>query len=68
MKKIVTANGPIKSNLKKICLFCGTAITEENDSGWEYFTKDGHTTQSTCKKCNENLPKAGTKIIDPNLD
>lgn len=45
--------GEIESNRKNICLFCGMLITEANDSGWEYFTPDGVTTQPVCVFCDQ---------------
>lgn len=42
---------PIRSNGKKVCLWCGVAIKPTNDSGWEMFTQDGVTTQPICNDC-----------------
>lgn len=46
-------NEPITSNHLPICINCGCQITRDNDSGWEQFTKDGKTTQSICKECDQ---------------
>ena len=45
----------IESNKINKCLHCGEKINIENDSGWEVFTKDGYTTQSICKDCDNKL-------------
>jgi hypothetical protein len=45
----------ITSNDRMECLYCGCAITPENDSGWEAFV-DGLTTQRICRDC-ETGPK-----------
>lgn len=42
---------PIQSNEFDFCIECGCKITDENNSGWETFCKDGRTTQKICREC-----------------
>lgn len=53
-----------KSNNKKKCLFCEIAITLQNDSGWEYFTQDGVTTQPVCLPCHNEMDKEMPKNFE----
>ena len=56
--------GPLRTSIETLmqsnnipeCIYCGTDITEDNDSGWEAFTEDGYTSQAICTDCYEPAP------------
>ena len=46
---------PFSSSEWRVCLYCGTPITEVNDSGWERFTSTPGVTCPTCIDCEEKI-------------
>lgn len=60
---LTTTEGPIESNDVPLCLFCGWPIYPDNDSGWEAFTEDGHTTQPVCIRCDRERMQGGGKLV-----